>query len=235
MPQRFLRPGITNSARWNSVSFEAQSFYVRILTLVDDFGRCDGRAAVLWGQCFAVWNEQNPQKTIKLQQVAGLLQQLAADCAQLIDRYESDGKTVLQVTQWQERVREGSKSKWPARTESAATCCNLLLPPPTPSPTPLVVVPAPAADALSAFPEVLRTPEFQKIWDEWEAHRREIKKPLTPTSRQRQLEDLSSRGVKAAIAALKHTIFKGWQGIREPEPSERNGSTKEKPVWREVS
>jgi hypothetical protein len=117
MPQRFLRPGLTTSSRWNAVSWKAQSFFVRLITIVDDFGRTDGRAAVLWANCFAVWNFEHPRKpdNVTLQQVAEMLQQLAA--AELIDVYtdEETGKTVLQIEQWQERIREKVKEKWPAK------------------------------------------------------------------------------------------------------------------------
>lgn len=139
MPQRFLRPGITNSDLWNAVSMECQSFYIRILTLVDDYGRHDGRPAVLAGQCFAVWNAMHPDKSINLQQVEQMLQQLAATF--LIELYEVGGKKILQVTQWQERIRDGVKQKWPAKgdlQQVAASCSKLLpsSPPPSPSSTP---------------------------------------------------------------------------------------------------
>lgn len=104
MPQRFLRPGITNSDAWNSVSFEAQSLYIRILTLVDDFGRYDGRVPVLHGQCFALRPDVKPQRT------AGFRSELQT--AGLIDVYEVDGKEFIQMTKWTERAR-GDKSKFP--------------------------------------------------------------------------------------------------------------------------
>lgn len=127
MPQRFLRPGITNSERWNSVSWECQSLFIRILTLVDDYGRCDGRPPVLTGQCFSVWNALHPESPCNLQQVEQMLQQLAA--SRLIQRYTADEKTVIQVTQWQERIREGVKERFlenPNKTALAASCSKLL-------------------------------------------------------------------------------------------------------------
>lgn len=111
MPQRFLRPGITTSDGWNLIPWETQSFYIRLLTLVDDYGRCDGRPSVLLGQCFSVWNEHNPSHAITLQNVCIFLQQLAA--VVLIEIYLSNGKLVVQVTRWQERVRENVKERFP--------------------------------------------------------------------------------------------------------------------------
>lgn len=135
MPQRFLRPGITNSQRWNAVDAMSGNLFIRLLTLVDDFGRTDGRTSVIFGQCFAVWNELHPAGAVKLQQLAGMLQQLAG--VELIDIYEVDGKRVLQISQWQERIREGCKPKWAEKTGLAATCSNLLPSPSSPTPAPL--------------------------------------------------------------------------------------------------
>lgn len=111
MPQRFLRPGITTSDAWNSVSWEAQSLFIRILTLVDDFGRYDARVPILHGQCFALRPDIKPQRTEKLRS--------ELHKANLIQVYTVEGKDYLQVLRWQERARCES-SKFPDPQESAA-------------------------------------------------------------------------------------------------------------------
>lgn len=67
------------------------------------------------------------------------------------------------------------------------------------------------------IPENLDTPKFRQAWSLWQKHRREIKKPLRPTSATKQLEQFAAWGGDRAVAAIDHTIAKGWQGIREPE------------------
>jgi hypothetical protein len=67
------------------------------------------------------------------------------------------------------------------------------------------------------YPEGLRSESFRKVWEDWEKHRKEIKKALTPTSRQEQLQNLAKMGEAKAIETIKHTIFKGWQGLKEPD------------------
>ncbi len=140
MPQRFLRPAIRNSERWNTVDWKCQSFWVRLLTLVDDFGRFDGRISVLHGECFSVWNEKNPTLAINPQETAALCTQLSE--ARLVEFYESQGRKVLQLTQWEERPRS-EKSKWPDHENicshdaniplrNPAESCGIL--PPSPSP-----------------------------------------------------------------------------------------------------
>jgi hypothetical protein len=77
---------------------------------------------------------------------------------------------------------------------------------------------------LPPLPKKLDTPAFQQAWLLWVKHRREIHKPLTPTQAQTQLEEFSQWGIPRAVAAIKHTVAKGWQGIREPEqPEGHNG------------
>lgn len=120
MPKRFLRPGIRTSPRWNAVSHRAARLYVAILTLADDYGRYDGRPAVLWADAFAVWNEQNPpEDAVNCQQVAADCAQLSA--AELIEFYDVSGRRYLQVIQWEERVR--SESKWPEPPQTNADIC----------------------------------------------------------------------------------------------------------------
>ncbi len=74
-----------------------------------------------------------------------------------------------------------------------------------------------------AFPDPLDVPDFHEAWQRWEKHRREIKHPLTPSMRKTQLKTLASWGLRRAIACIDHTIFKGWQGLREPDATDRNG------------
>lgn len=69
--------------------------------------------------------------------------------------------------------------------------------------------------------------EFREAWSEWEQHRREIKKPLTPTSTQRQFKNLASIGEAEAIAQLHRSIGNGWAGIF-------SASSKTKPDHREA-
>ena len=59
--------------------------------------------------------------------------------------------------------------------------------------------------------------DFKLFWSNWERYRKEIKKPLNPTTREMQLAKLDDMGESRAIAALKHSMTNGWQGIFEPD------------------
>lgn len=71
------------------------------------------------------------------------------------------------------------------------------------------------------IPQVLDTPRFRKAWAQWVSHRSEIKKPVTATSGLKNLQTMAAWGESRAIAAIDHTILKGWQGLREPDGNEQ--------------
>lgn len=58
---------------------------------------------------------------------------------------------------------------------------------------------------------------FGEAWNDWKQHRVEIKKKLTPTSIKQQLANFAEWGESRSIAAIRHTIGNGWQGLREPD------------------
>jgi hypothetical protein len=77
-----------------------------------------------------------------------------------------------------------------------------------------------AGAELVVFPENLQGEQFQSAWTAWLAHRSEIKHPLKPTQAKAVIEQLSRKGSARAILAIRWTIFKGWQGLREPDATE---------------
>lgn len=73
------------------------------------------------------------------------------------------------------------------------------------------------------LPDEFDVPEFRDAWAAWQQHRREIRKPITPTSLKQQLAQFTKWGVRRSIRAIEHTITKGWTGLREPDEDERPG------------
>ena len=225
MPQRFFRPGIRTSERWNSVSRDAQALYVAVLTLVDDYGRYDGRPAVLCGDAFSVWNDKNPRARINPQETAALCCELHK--ARLIHFYESNGKKCLQMLQWEERIREGAKEKWPEcknineidiPQDSAAERSGTLLPSSPPSPSP-------ASAPLPKNGASLSLADIQAVFDGWNKAADKSGLPkclLVSDKRRRMLEirlknDFFRKSWTAAIGRISASKFclgdseRGWR------------------------
>jgi hypothetical protein len=215
MPQRFLKTGITTSPKWNKTSWPSQSLYIRLLTLVDDYGRYDGRASVIWGQCFAVWNEHNPNDSIDLQQVAQMLQELAGNG--LLDLYQFEDKKVIQFTGWTERIREGVKEKWlipvgaQKLQEVAGSCVKILPPSPPPSPTTPPPVPFDPASLFPELPDPFAEPEKTK--PEWKPT--ELMRRMNALLRRRDTTRWSKEEIKAlkAIGTPDESDFKAVEAF----------------------
>jgi len=107
MPQRFLRPGITTSKRWNRCDWISQSLYARLITLVDDYGRYDADPELLRSLAFPFGDPEGQVMPVTT---------LVSSLTTLVDKdllliYAAEGKEYLQLTRWQERAR--SESKYP--------------------------------------------------------------------------------------------------------------------------
>ncbi len=133
MPVRFLRPGLTTSERWNCLDWLSQSFYVRLITLVDDYGRYDANLRLLKAHAFPLRDDINHAAIVKS------CQNLLAS-GLVVFFLCPEGKPYLQLTKWHERAR--SESRFP--DPQADTCKHLLAVDsecllPTPSSSPLAI------------------------------------------------------------------------------------------------
>ena len=152
VPQRFLRPGITTSKRFNRVSFEAQTFYIRLITLVDDYGRYEADPELLRSYTFPFGNPDGSE--VSLTTIDNICQQLRAK--EMVVFYDgNDGKKYLQVTRWKERARSDSKFPEPTREQLLANDNKCSLPSPSPSsqpsPSPSPIPSLPQSEAGGSF------------------------------------------------------------------------------------
>lgn len=114
MPVRLLREGILDSAAVSSLSAHAEVFYRRLMSVVDDFGRFDGRATVLRCRLY-------PLKIDTIREAD--ITRWIAECekAGLIALYEVDSKPyILFHKLGPARAKE---SKFPAPPKAAASVC----------------------------------------------------------------------------------------------------------------
>lgn len=62
--------------------------------------------------------------------------------------------------------------------------------------------------------------EFKEVWEDFIAHRKQAKHPLTQTAIKRIFNKLKSVDEQTAIKALDQSIEKGYRGVF-PEQNER--------------
>lgn len=104
MPSRILREGILTSDRVNALSAGAEVFYRRLMSVVDDYGRFDGRPGLLRVSCFPLRVD-----TVREADISRWI----AECvkAGLIALYAVGGKAYLEMLDFKQQVR--AKSKYP--------------------------------------------------------------------------------------------------------------------------
>lgn len=224
MPQRFLRPGIRSSKRFNRVTWFEQIFYVRLITLVDDYGRYEADPELLQSEAFPFGTPDGKQ--VQLSAIVSGLASLAGK--DLLLRYKeiSTGKEYFELTRWTERKR--SDSRWPDPRDNI--CCQLLanadgcVPP---KPAPVASESAPVASESIAMPAALDVPEFRELWAKRVLCRKQSRKPMTDTAQEQQLKLCASWGLQKAMVAVAKAIASDWQGIFEPRPADMNGHAPE--------
>jgi len=101
MPNRILRAKLRQSQRWNKCTEAAQNFYVRLLMLVDDYGRYEANPVLLANEAYPYGDpETNPILPPAITERLGVLAE-----HDLLLLYEVEGKPYLQFTRWHDRPR----------------------------------------------------------------------------------------------------------------------------------
>jgi uncharacterized phage protein (TIGR02220 family) len=105
MPNRIIREGIISSESVCSLTWPAEVFYRRLLSVVDDFGRYHAHQSLLRAACYPLQIDKVGNADIA---------KWLAECARagLVSTYTIDGKEYLQVHKFDQRVR-AEKSKFP--------------------------------------------------------------------------------------------------------------------------
>ena len=108
MPNRYLKDSILTSEAVNSLSPKAELFYRRLMSVVDDFGRFDGRDSVIRTACYPIKVD-----SVKEQEV----HEFKDECLRLglISYYEINGKSFIVLLK-SEQPR-AQKSKYPQPPE----------------------------------------------------------------------------------------------------------------------
>lgn len=116
MPNRIIKESICRSDSIDSLSWFEEVLFYRLIVVCDDYGRFDGRPAVVKGSCFPL------KENITKKQIADALEKLST--VGLVRGYEVQGRPYLQLTAWDKhQQRRAKNSKYPA----PETQCNHMI------------------------------------------------------------------------------------------------------------
>ena len=104
MPNRYIREAAIKSKAVNTLSWQGEVFWRRLLNVVDDFGRYTADPDVLRADVF-------PRQLDKVREAD--ISRLLAECekAGLLFRFEANAKWYLVINQWEQG--RAKKSKYP--------------------------------------------------------------------------------------------------------------------------
>lgn len=114
MPNRILREGILTSERVDGLSPQGELFYRRLMSVVDDFGRFDGRPQMLRVSCFPLRVDR-----VREADISRWLDELQT--AGLIALYAVNGKPYLEMHDFRQQVR-AKDSRYPSKPEVQSGC-----------------------------------------------------------------------------------------------------------------
>jgi hypothetical protein len=87
---------------------------------------------------------------------------------------------------------------------------------------------------LSLASEATQNPQCLQAWEDWIAHRSEIRKPLTPRSARFQIEHIKKVGEQEWIALIQRAIAGGWQGFVFSSNYSSTQTSPTRPAWAEI-
>lgn len=110
MPNRIIKDSIRTSDTINSLGWFEECLFYRLIVSCDDYGRFDGRTAIIKGTCFPL------KDSVTVKSLDDALSKLVT--AGLVSYYEVDGKPYLSLPTWEhhQNVR-AHKSKYPSPEE----------------------------------------------------------------------------------------------------------------------
>lgn len=107
MPNRIIKESICRSDSIDSLSWFEEVLFYRLIVVCDDYGRFDGRPAIIKGACFPLKDD------ITKKHISEAIDKLST--AGLVRGYEVRGRLYLQLTTWDchQQIR-AKKSKYPS-------------------------------------------------------------------------------------------------------------------------
>ena len=208
MPNRIIKESIRTSDSINQLSWFEECLFYRLIVSCDDYGRFDGRPAIIKGSCFPL------KDGVTTKNINNALSRLAS--AGLVKRYVVDGKPYLSLSTWEQHQSiRAKKSKYPGPDEGQLNTseynCNQMN-----ADAPVIQSnPNPIRESESESESYSEDPRVNAALEEFAKFRKQIKKPMTERAKQLAISKLQKMtdDVEEQIAIIDQSIMNGWQGL----------------------
>jgi hypothetical protein len=222
MANRVIRDW-TTSEIMDTLSWEAEVFFARLIMKADDYGSFYANPKLLKAALF-------PLKEVTYKQIGAWV----FECidAGLIFPYEVEGKEYIRIKNFGQRL-QNMRNAFPHPPENKSpevTVNHGESPPETETKQKQETeTKQEAANAVGVKDSRETKIPFgegtlvRKAWDEWEQYRKEKKQSLTPSTIKKQIQFLAGRADPEIIAIIHASIHHGWTGLFDLNKKQRYG------------
>ena len=120
MPNRIIKESICTSDSLDKLSWFEEVMFYRLIVNCDDYGRFDGRAAVIKSRLFPL------KDNITVKAVEAAINKLVS--AELVVLYVFEGKPYLHLPTWDSHQQiRAKRSKYPSPDDADKTICNHMI------------------------------------------------------------------------------------------------------------
>lgn len=212
MGNRIIKESICTSDSVDELSWFEEVLFYRLIVNCDDFGRFDGRTAVIKNRLFPL------KDNVTTKAVDAALQRLAS--VELVVLYEFEGKPYLHLPSWDKhQTIRAKRSKYPAPEDGmqrAEIICKQM----NADESKCARNPIQSESNSNPNPNPKKAPAAASALDRAMADfadmRKKIKKPLTEKAREltlSELEKLAPGDEAMKVAILEQSIQRCWQGV----------------------
>lgn len=216
MGNRVVRAAILESDSVNKLTWGGEVFYRRLMSILDDFGRCDGRVSILRSKLYPLRLDKVSESDVS---------KWLSECenAALVRIYLVENKPYLELFNFNQTVRI-KKSFFPAPIDPYVQLLADASKRVSETETILETVLETETPPLRAF-EVPFVDDVLKAWVEWEVYKKEKKQKLSPSTAKKQILFLQGRAGPEIIGIINQSITNGWTGLFELK-NNSNGTIK---------
>lgn len=202
MPSRIIKESVCTSTTLDGISAEAERLFYRLIVQCDDYGRMDGRLAVIASKCFPL------KRTLTEADVGRWMDELSR--ADLLHAYAVDSRPYLQIATWarHQQIR-AEKSKFPEMPKNAMPLVFL----PSPSFLPSIdinraQIPSYSySDSYSYSESKTKTESSSSSSSSPSPSSSASSSSATGEERMMMMTDLFSRNVKSPVTDAERTIL----------------------------
>jgi hypothetical protein len=210
--RRMIEVSIAHDKAFNSLSDFAQLLFLKILPHTDDYGRFEGDPEVVKARVDPLSKKNSAKYQQAMHEISrsGLWLWYKTESGRFVIQYKPASFQRINAF----LIKNRGNEEFPEYKEGYETISNDMAPYHIESTKHKAISNKQKAER-AEIPLKLKTPEFEKVWNEFHEQRQAMKKPLTKLAEEKHFKLLLQVDISAAVAMVEQSIRNQWLGIFE--------------------